>query len=155
MVLPRNTMTQPGVMTALHTKRRSNSYMRFTEKNARDKYADEIALCMGFDSVFDLAGDVQDLLRTKSLYILDVVLQMVEVAAINCASYVQQTEDAEKLEAIKKMARAHIDSKTAKVRELMEEILVIIEEVEAIPTQEVYAAEYEYHKALAEDANVS
>lgn len=108
----------------------------------RDKYGEEIALCMGFDSVFDLADPVQDLLRTKSPAILEVVLQVAETAAINCASYVRQNEDAEKLEAIEKMARAHADDKTAKVRDLMDEILLIINE----PPAEAYAAELDYHQ---------
>jgi hypothetical protein len=119
----------------------------------RNKYADEIALAMGFDSVLDLAESVQDLLRIESPARLEVILEIAETAAINCASYVQQNEDAEKLEAIERMARAHIDSKTAKVRELMMEILVIIEEVEVVP-QKAYADEYEYHSAQVEDANV-
>lgn len=120
--------------------------------NNRDAYANDIALAMGFDSVYDLTDSVQDLLRIESPARLEVILQIAETAAINCASYVQQNEDAEKLEAIEKMARAHVDSKTAKVRDLMEEILVIVNEVEAIPTQEAYANEYAH---LAEDANVS
>lgn len=116
----------------------------------RDKYGEEIALCMGFDSVFDLADPVQDLLRTKSPAILEVVLQVAETAAINCASYVHQNEDAQKLEAIKKMALAYAESKTAKVRELMEEILVIIGK-EPAEEEVVYTTEVQY----PENDNVS
>jgi hypothetical protein len=124
--------------------------MRYGED--RDKYSDEIALCMGFDSVYDLEDRVQDLLRIISPDRLETILRIAETAAINCASYVQQNEDAEKLADIEKMARAHVDSKTKGVRDLMEEILVIINEAEAVPTQEVYAIEYE---RLAEETDVS
>ena len=129
--------------------------MRYGED--RDKYGDEIALYMGFDSVYDLEDRVQDLLRIISPDRLETILQIAETAAINCASYVQQNEDAEKLEAIEKMAQAHVDSKTKGIRDLMEEILVIINEVEAVPPiQLVYAAEYERLDAqLTENADVS
>jgi hypothetical protein len=107
---------------------------------------------MGFDSVYDLTNAVQNLLSIESPARLEVILEIAETAAINCTSYVQQNEDAEKLEAIEKMARAHVDSKTKAVRDLMGEVLVIINEAEAIPTQEAYKAEYD---RLAEGEDVS
>lgn len=94
----------------------------------RNKYSEEIALCMGFDTVEELAANVQDLLRIESPARLEVILQIAEMAAINCQSYVMPDSAASKLEAIERMARAHNDSKTKGVRDLMEEILVIIEE---------------------------
>jgi len=125
-------------MSAKHTKRRSNKLMRFGDN--RDKYGEEIALCMGFDSAFDLPDLVQDLLRIESPARLEVILQIAEGAAANGASYIQQDADAEKLETIEKMALAHADNKNAKVRELMEEILVIIGE-EMQQQEEVYVFE--------------
>ncbi len=110
--------------------------------DSRDAYTQDIALAMGFDYVDELEPAVQDLLRIESPARLEVILQIAETAAINCASYVRQNEDAEKLEAIEKMARAHADDKTAKVRDLMDEILLIINE----PPAEAYAAELDYHQ---------
>ena len=112
--------------------------MRFGDN--RDQYNEEIALCMGVDSAFDLPDLVQDLLRIESPARLEVILQIAEGAAANGASYVAQGADAEKLEAIEKMARAHVDSKTKGVRDLMEEILVIIGE-EVHQQEEVYVLE--------------
>lgn len=109
---------------------------------SRDAYTQDIALAMGFDYVDELEPAVQDLLRIESPTRLEVILQIAETAATNCASYVRQNEDAEKLEAIEKMARAHADDKTAKVRDLMDEILLIINE----PPAEAYAAELDYHQ---------
>lgn len=110
--------------------------------DSRDAYTQDIALAMGFDYVDELEPAVQDLLRIESPARLEVILQIAETAATNCASYVRQNEDAEKLEAIEKMARAHADDKTAKVRDLMDEILLIINE----PPAEAYAAELDYHQ---------
>jgi len=119
--------------------------------NNRDRYNEEIALCTGFDSVFDLPDLVQDLLRKENPARLEVILQIAETAAINCASYVQQNKDAEKLEAIEKMARAHVDNKNAKVRELMEEILVITGEEPEQPSVDNYT----YETQPVEELNVS
>lgn len=107
--------------------------------NKRDKYGEDIALCMGFDTVEELDADVQDLLRIESPARLEVILQIAEMAAINCQSYVMPDSAASKLEAIERMARAHNDSKTKGVRDLMEDILVIIEEkqrVEKLPVND-------------------
>ena len=111
--------------------------------DSRDAYTQDIALAMGFDYVDELEPAVQDLLRIESPARLEVILQIAETAAINCASYVTQSDYKDKLEAIEKMALAHAESKTAKVRELMEEILVIIGE-EPAEEEVVYTTEVQY-----------
>jgi hypothetical protein len=117
----------------------------------RDRYNEEIALCTGFDSVFDLPDRIQDLLRIISPDRLETILQVAEAAASNGASYVAEGANAEKLDAIEKMARAHVDNKNAKVRELMEEILVIIGEEPEQPSVDNYT----YDTQPVEELNVS
>lgn len=98
--------------------------MRFEN---REQYTEEILLCMGVEPE-EADSKVLELLRVESLPRLDVILQIAEAAAINCVSAIESPEAA-KVRAITQLARAHAtSSKNSKIRDLMEEILEIVED---------------------------
>jgi hypothetical protein len=98
---------------------------------SRQEWFEAIALAMGFDDIDDLSIEIQGFLNVQNEIRLEIVLQIAETAATNCLSYTSSETDAKKLSKLRQMALAHADNnKSRPVRDLMGEVLEIIDEEE-------------------------
>lgn len=97
--------------------------------STRSEWFEAIALAMGFDTIEDLSSEIQGFLNVQNTVRLEIILQIAEIAATNCLSFTSSDSDTEKLNQLRHMALAHSEaSKNKTVRDLMGEVLAIIDE---------------------------